>query len=104
MLRKRAFLAGAGVARDLALELAGRAHGRGAPARGDHRLPCDRAGSRVRQRVAALLVRVAHVRLDLLHRLVEHVILSGRFHPQLRDTSRLDIGKSQSTWTDSTME
>jgi hypothetical protein len=105
VLRKRAFLAGAdAAARDLALELAGRAHGGGAPARGDHRLPCDRGGSRVRQCVAALLVRVAHVRLDLLHRLVEHVILCGRFHPQFLDKNRLHIGKYQSTWTDSKME
>jgi hypothetical protein len=28
----------------------------------------------------------------------------GRFHPQLRDKNRRDIGKSQSIWTDSKME
>jgi hypothetical protein len=30
--------------------------------------------------------------------------LPGRFHPQFRDRTRRDIGKSQSIWTDSKME
>jgi hypothetical protein len=31
-------------------------------------------------------------------------LLARRFHPQFRDKNRRDIGKSQSTWTDSKIE
>jgi|EP01049_Picozoa_sp_SAG25_P007749 hypothetical protein len=33
-----------------------------------------------------------------------HIVLHGRFHPQLRDKNRRDIGKAQSIWTDSKVE
>jgi hypothetical protein len=47
---------------------------------------------------------------DLLHQLPgpalprEAGLLSGRFHPQLRDRNRRDIGKSQPIWTDPKMD